>query len=82
MLAVLAIGAAAADVAVPKDAIRVVAAGHSIEYPDQMVFRLQAEGDATITEVRLFYSVAGRPVQVYGYADFEPGLKVSADFTV
>ena len=82
VLAVLAVGAAAADVAVPKDSIRVLEAGHRIEYPDQMVFRLQAEGDATITEVRLFYSVGGRPVQVYGYADFEPGLRVSADFTV
>ena len=81
-LAVLAIGAVAADVAVPKDSIRVLDAGHRIEYPDQMIFRLQAEGDATITEVRLFYSVGGRPVQVYGYADFEPGLRVSTDFTV
>ncbi len=82
VLAVLTIGAAAADVAVPKDSIRVLEAGHSIEYPDQMVFRLRAEGDATITEVRLFYSVGGRPVQVYGYGDFEPGLQVSTDFTV
>ena len=44
VLAVLTIGAVAADVAVPKDSIRVLAAGHSIDYPDQMVFRLQAEG--------------------------------------
>ena len=78
----LAVGGAAADVAVPKDSIRVLAAGHSIDYPDKLNFQLQAEGDATITEIRLFYSVGGRPVQVYGYADFEPGLKVSADFTV
>ena len=82
VLAVLAVGGAAADVAVPKDAIRVLAAGHSIDYPDKLNFQLQAEGDATITEIRLFYSVGGRPVQVYGYADFEPGLRVSADFTV
>ena len=82
VLAVLAIGAVAADVAVPKDSIRVVAAVHSIDYPDKLNFQLQAEGDSTITEVRLFYSVAGRPVQVYGYAAFEPGLRVSADFTV
>ena len=82
VLAVLAIGAVAADVAVPKDTIRVLAAVHQIDYPDKLVFKLQAEGDATITEVRLFYSVGGRPVQVYGYADFEPGLRVSADFTV
>ena len=81
-LAVLAIGAVAADVAVPKDAIRVLASDHRIDYPDKLVFELQAEGDATITEVRLFYSVGGRPVQVYGYADFEPGLRVLADFTV
>ena len=82
VLAVLAIGAAGADVAVPKDSIRVLASDHSIDYPDKLNFQIQAEGDATITEVRLFYSVGGRPVQVYGYADFEPGLEVSADFTV
>ena len=82
VLAVLAIGAAGADVAVPKDSIRVLASDHSIDYPDKLNFQIQAEGDATITEVRLFYSVGGRPVQVYGYGDFEPGLKVSADFTV
>ncbi len=81
-LAVLAVGAAAADVSVPKDTIRVLAAGHSIDYPDKLVFKLQAEGDSAITEVRLFYSVGGRPVQAYGYPDFEPGLRVSADFTV
>ena len=82
VLAVLAAGAAAADFAAPKAAIRVLAAGHSIDYPDQLNFSLQAEGDATITEVRLFYSVAGRPAQVYGYPDFEPGLRVSTDFSV
>ena len=82
VLAVLAVGGAAADVAVPKDAIRVLAAGHTIDYPDQLVFKLQAEGDATITEVRLFYSVGGRPAQVYGYPDFEPGFRVSTDFSV
>ena len=82
VLAVLAVGAAAADFAAPKDAIRVLEADHSIDYPDQLNFRLQAEGDATITEVRLFYSVGGRPAQVYGYPDFEPGLRVSTDFTV
>ena len=82
MLVVLTIGAAAADVAAPKDTIRVLAAGHTIDYPDQLVFNLQAEGDATINEVRLFYSVGGRPAQVYGYPDFEPGLRVSTDFSV
>ena len=82
VLAVLALGAAAADVSVPRDTIRVLAAGHSIDYPDRLVFNLQAEGDAAITEVRLFYSVGGRPAQVYGYPDFEPGLRVSTDFTV
>ena len=82
VLALLTIGGAAADVAAPKDTIRVLAAGHRIDYPDKLVFNLQAEGDATITEVRLFYSVGGRPAQVYGYPDFEPGLRVSTDFSV
>ena len=72
---------ASADVAT-KSAIRVLATGHQILYPDELVFHLEAEADTDITEIRLLYSLGGRSVQVYGYPDFMPGRRVSADFSV
>ncbi len=72
---------AAADVA-SKSGIRVVSAGHQIQYPDRLVFHLEAEADATITEIRLFYTLGGRSVQTYGYPDFTPGRRVASDFSI
>lgn len=62
--------------------IRVISSSHDVNFPDDVVFNLEAESDSPITEVRLFYSLENRPVQVYGYPDFEPDDRVIAEFSV
>ena len=62
--------------------IRVISSSHEVNFPDDVVFNLEAESDSPITDVRLFYSLENRPVQGYGYPDFEPGNRVVAEFSV
>ncbi len=65
-----------------KAAIRVVSNTHSVHFPRNVVFKLEAEADEPITEVRLFYRLARTEVQVYGYPDFTPSKKISTDYIV
>lgn len=62
--------------------IRVLSSSHNVNFPNDVVFSLEAESDSPITEVRLFYSLENHPVQVYGYPDFEPDTRVAAEFSV
>lgn len=62
--------------------IWVVSSSHEVDFPDEVVFRLEAESEANITEVRLFYRLARSRIQVYGYPDFTPATEVSADFSL
>jgi len=61
---------------------RVIEATHEVRFPDEVVFRLEAESSSPITQVMLFYRLGGRDSQVYGYPSFEPGTRVSAGFTL
>lgn len=65
-----------------ESSIRVVSDRHEIDYPRSVVFRLEAEADREITEVTLFYHLAGRPNRVYGYPEFTAGRRVSAEFSI
>ena len=81
--ALVAIGGpdpAPADVA--GETIRVVSATHRVDFPDEVVFQLEAEAASPISEVVLYYSLARQPVNVYGYPDFTPSTRVSANFRV
>ena len=62
--------------------IRVISTSHEVGFPNQIVLNLEAESDAEITGVQLFYSVGGREVLVYGYPRFTPDRQVSADYTI
>lgn len=62
--------------------IEVVATTHDVDFPEEIVFHLEAEAPTTITEVTLFYRLAGGEVQVYGYPSFSPDRRVTADFTL
>ena len=66
----------------PSQPIRVVSATHEVRFPDDVVFRLEAEADSPITDIRLFYQLARRNISVYGYPQFAPATQVSADFVV
>ena len=62
--------------------IRVVSSTHEVDFPEAVTFRLQAEADSPITQVRLYYRLARLPVNIYGYPEFTPSTSVTADFEV
>ncbi len=62
--------------------IRVISMSHDVRFPDSVLFSLEAESDSPITEIRLFYNLESRSVQVYGYPDFEPDNRVSTKFSI
>ena len=62
--------------------IRVIATSSSVDFPDEVVLTLEAESDARISEVRLYYRLGSRTVRVYGYPDFTPSTRVKADFRI
>lgn len=60
--------------------IRVVSSSHEVRFPDEVVFRMEAESNSPITEVALYYRLARLRVKVYGYPEFTPAMHVSTDF--
>ncbi len=66
----------------PWEPIRVLSSVHRIDFPNEVVFFLEAEADAQITEVSLFYRLGRQKVRIYGYPSFTPSTRVSADFRV
>ena len=65
-----------------QDAIRVVSSSHEIDFPNSLVLKLEAEGDAEITDVMLYYRLGRRDVSIYSYAEFAPAKRVSTDFKI
>ena len=66
----------------PSRPIRLLSSSHEVRFPDEVVFRLEAEAHSPITEVTLFYSVGGQRVKRYGYPSFAPGARVATDFSL
>ena len=64
------------------ESIRVISTSHTIEFPDEVVFRLEAESDSQITEVKLFYQLGSQKVRIYGYPSFTRSNRVNADFKI
>ena len=62
--------------------IRVLSSTYEIHFPDEIVVTLQAEAEADITEITLFYRLGRQHVRVYGYPEFEAATQVSADFAI
>ncbi len=52
------------------------------QFPDALVFRLQAESDAEIREVRLRYTFLPENRSASAQAEFEPGTRVQATYTL
>ena len=62
--------------------IRLVATSHQVDFPDQVSFSMQAEADAQISEVTLFYRAGRDNTRTYGYPRFTPATRVNADFSI
>ena len=60
--------------------IRVISVSHRVDFPDGVVFTLQAEGDAEITRITLFYQLAEQVSPVYSYPSFDPDARITAEF--
>jgi hypothetical protein len=52
------------------------------QFPDALVFRVQAESDAEIREVRLRYTFLPENRSASAQAEFEPGIRVQATYTL
>ena len=81
---VIAVAAAGASELAPspqqQTPIRVISSSHEVNFPDEVVFRLEAEAEENITEVTFFYRLARNKIRVYGYPEFTPATEVSAGF--
>ena len=65
-----------------KAAIRVISNTYAVEFPRNIVFKLEAEAEDIITEVSLFYRLARTEVQIFGYPHFTPSKKIYTDYMV
>lgn len=65
-----------------RENIRVLSTSHEVNFPDEVRFTLEAESDAQIIDVTLFYRLADQDTTVYGYPQFSPAARVSTDFKV
>ncbi len=64
-------------------AIRIVESSHRIEFPDRIVFTLEAEAPADVESARLFYTVGPQSVKVYTYPSrFTNAERIEAEFVV
>lgn len=68
--------------AAAQGAIRVLDQGVETAFRDHITFNINLESESKITEVRLLYRVAGQLATARGDADFEPGTRVEASFTI
>jgi hypothetical protein len=65
-----------------QEPIRVLDQKVETAFRDTITFKISLEGDSQITDARLFYRVAGLTATARGDADFEPGTRVEASFTI
>ena len=76
------IASAPEDVLRPPAPIRVLSTSASIDFPDELVLKLEAESDSRIERIRVDYQIGGQTVRTYGYPEFTPSNRVSADFVI
>ena len=62
--------------------IRVVSSNREVRFPQDVLFSLQAEGDANIVEVRLYYRTPSSGGWAYAYPEVEPSRQVSTSYSL
>lgn len=65
-----------------QESIAVLDQGVETAFRDYITFNISLESASEITEARLFYRVLGQLATARGDADFEPGNRVEASFTI
>lgn len=61
---------------------RIISITHDVHFPDEIVLRLEAESEAPVREITLFYTLGRKRATVYGYPTFRPGTRVAAEFRI
>ncbi len=71
------------DDSVNSHAVRIVESSHRIEFPDRIVFTLEAEAPPDVQSARLYYTVGSQGVKVYTYpVRFTNSDSIEAEFVV
>lgn len=65
-----------------RESIRVVSSSHEINFPNQIIFTVEAEADREIVEVTFFHRLGRQIINTYGYPTFTPSTRIIADFIV
>lgn len=71
-----------ANLSIAQDNITVIDQSWEAEFQDQITFRLEAESNAEIVEVNLFYQIVGQIASSRNEAEFTPGTSVTAEFEI
>ena len=66
----------------PGEPIRVISVTHEIDFPNEVVFTVDAEADVDITAVTLFYRLGAQDTRIFGYPQFTRASRVTAPFAV
>jgi len=62
--------------------IAVLSSSHENRFPEEIVFRLEAESPAKIEKITLFYRIMGEGTSAYAYPDFTPSQKVKVEYAL
>ena len=62
--------------------IRPVSATTEINFPHELVIKLQVEADEEIREITFFYRLGRQKTTIYGYPTFTPGTRVETEFRI
>ena len=62
--------------------IAVLSSSYENRFPEELVFRLEAESSAKIEKITLFYAIKGEGTSAYAYPDFVPDLRVKAEYAL
>ena len=79
-LVAVAVGALGQSLATAQTGLTVTDNGVDNRFPNGMLFRMSAESDSNITEVRLRYKVLPDGTAANGVPDFDPAPAVEAEF--
>ena len=82
LLFVLAFMIVAPGLAQAQGQIAVLSSGHENRFPEEIIFRLEAESSARIEKITLFYEVKDEGTLAYAYPDFTSGQHVRAEYTL
>lgn len=65
-----------------QEGIAITSNTYEFSFPEEIIFRLQAQSANEINEVTLFYRIGLEGATSWAHPDFTPGKKVSAEYTL